>query len=144
MSEERQVRQRGEKQEKQEKEQEKEEKSWEEKWRRDPLSAAVWAVIIIWAGLVLLASNLGMLDRFERMDGWEVFFVGAGVILLLEILFRLLVPAYRQPVIGGFILAVVFLAIGLGAILNTAAIWALAIIAVGVYILFRGISQRRE
>ncbi len=38
--------------EKEEKKEEKDEKSREEKWRRDPLSAAIWAGILIWAGLV--------------------------------------------------------------------------------------------
>jgi hypothetical protein len=136
-------RQHDEKEEKQEKQEEKEEKSWEEKWRRDPLNAAIWAVIIIWGGLVLLASNLELLTRFERLDGWEVFFVGAGLILLVEIAFRQLVPAYRQPVLGNLILAVVFLAIGLGGIIGSGVVWALAVIAVGVYILFRGLFRNR-
>jgi hypothetical protein len=143
MSEEHQARQHGEKGEKPEKHDEKEEKSWEEKWRRDPLNAAVWAVIIIWAGLVLLASNL---DLFEdsALEGWAIFFVGAGVLLLLEVLFRLLVPAYRQPYAGNFILAVVFLAIGLGGLISWNLIWAVALIALGGYVLLRGLSGRRK
>ncbi len=32
--------------------QEKDEKEHEEKWRRDPLGALIWAFIIIWAGVV--------------------------------------------------------------------------------------------
>jgi hypothetical protein len=145
MSEERQPYRRDEKDhEKREKEEEKHEKSWEEKWIRDPLSSAVWAIIIIWAGLVLLAINLEMLARFEGVEGWELFFLGAGLILLLAILVRLLVPAYRQPVLGTAILATVFMAIGLGAILGTAVIWALLLMAAGVYILYRGLFQRRE
>ena len=133
----------GEKNEKQEKEEEKQEKSWEEKWRRDPLSAAVWAIIIIWAGLVLLAANLNFFgDSF--LDAWPLFFLGAGVILLLEVAFRLVVPAYRQPVLGGVILGVVFLAIGLGQLVESAVIWAVALICVGAFILFRGLFRRRE
>jgi len=42
------------------------EKSWDEKWRRDPLSTLVWAIIFIWAGGVFLLSNLGMLDTLLR------------------------------------------------------------------------------
>jgi hypothetical protein len=82
MSEERPVRQSEEKGEKEEKEEEKHEKSWDEKWRRDPLSAAVWAVIIIWAGLVLLASNIGIFDWIPFVDAWPIFFLGAGGILV--------------------------------------------------------------
>jgi hypothetical protein len=136
-------RQRGEKEEKQEKEDEKQEKSWDEKWRRDPLSAAAWAVIIIWAGLVLLATNLDFFaDSF--LDTWPLFFAGAGVILLIEVVLRLLLPAYRQPVLGNIILACVFLGIGLGGLINWALIWAFVLIGIGVFILFSGILRRRE
>lgn len=147
MSEDQRDRRYGEKDEKDEKEEkdaEKQEKNWDEKWRRDPLSAAVWAIILIWAGLVLLASNLGLFDRFETIDGWEVFFAGAGIILLLEVVFRLMVPAYRQPITGNIILAIIFLAIGLGGLVNWGIIWGLAIIAIGVYILLSGVLRRRE
>jgi hypothetical protein len=128
--------------EKEEKNEEKEEKNWEEKWRRDPLNAAVWAVIIIWAGVVLLASNLSIFqDSF--LQAWPLFFVGAGAILLLEVLFRLLVPAYRQPFAGNFVLAIVFLAIGLGGLINWNLIWAIGLIAIGGYILLRGLFRPR-
>lgn len=144
MSEERRDRDYGEKQEKQEKEEEKQEKSWDEKWRRDPLNAAAWAIILIWAGLVLLAGNLGLLDPFEKINSWDLIFVGAGGVLLLEALFRLLMPAHRQPVIGNIILAFVFLAIGLGGLVNWGIIWGLIIIGIGVYILASGLLRRRE
>jgi hypothetical protein len=141
MSEEQRYRQRG---EKQEKEEEKEEKSWEEKWQRDPLSAAVWAVILIWAGVVLLGANLGLLDWLPFLEPWSLFFLGAGAILLLEVGFRLLMPAYRQPVTGNFILAIVFLAIGLGWIISWNCVWPLAIIGVGIYLLLTVLLRRRE
>jgi hypothetical protein len=35
------------------------EKSYEEKYRRDPLGTLIWAIILIWAGLVWLANNFG-------------------------------------------------------------------------------------
>lgn len=138
-----QYRQYGEKQEKQEKEDEKQEKSWDEKWRRDPLSTAVWAIIIIWAGLVLLAANLDFFSD-SLINGWQLFFLGAGVLLFLEVALRLLVPAYRQPVLGSVILAIVFLAIGLGGGIRWYIIWPLILIGIGVYILFNGLFRQRE
>ena len=128
--------------EKQEKEREKEEKSWEEKWREDPLSAVVWALILVWAGIALLIGNLDALQD-TALEGWNLVFAGAGVILLLEVVVRLLVPAYRQPVIGGLILGFVFLAIGLGDLGIWDAIWPLAIILIGVALLLRGFGWRR-
>ena len=133
---------RGGKFEKEEKEREKEEKSWEEKWREDPLSAAIWALILVWAGIALLIGNLDALED-TALEGWNLVFAGAGVILLLEVVVRLLVPAYRQPVIGGLILGFVFLAIGLGDLGIWDAIWPLAIILIGAALLLRGIGWRR-
>jgi hypothetical protein len=132
-----------EKEEKQEKQEEKEEKSWDEKWRRDPLNTAVWAVILIWVGLVLLASNLGLFDRFESLDAWALIFLGAGLIVLLEVVVRQLVPAYRQPVGGSLVLAVIFLALGLGGLIGWGLAWALVPIVIGVLILIRGLFWQR-
>jgi hypothetical protein len=135
-------RQHHEKEEKQEEKQEKEEKSWDEKWRRDPLTALVWASILIWAGLVLLADNLGLLVSFEQLNTWSFVFIGAGLILLLEVAVRLLLPDYRRPVLGTFIFALVLIAIGLGDLISWGAIWALVLIIIGASILLRGFLRR--
>jgi len=131
------------KDEKEEKHEEKEEKNWEEKWRRDPLSGIVWAGILIWAGLVLLADNLSLLARFERLEAWAIILLGAGLILLLEVAVRLLVPAYRRAVTGSVILGLVLIGVGLGELLSWDVVWPLILIAVGVFILFRALIWRR-
>jgi hypothetical protein len=134
----------GEKYEKEEEKAEKEEeKSWDEKWRRDPLSAAGWAAILIWAGLVLLAENLGFLTRFERLEAWALIFIGAGLIVLLGVVIRLVVPEYRRPVTGSLILGVILLAIGVGDLIGTEVVWAFVLIAIGAAILLRGFFWRR-
>ena len=122
---------------------EKEEKSWDEKWRRDPLSAAVWAGILIWAGLVLLASNLGFLVRFERLDAWALVFIGAGLIVLLEVVVRLLVPDFRRPVTGTLIFAIILLGVGLGNLVSWGLVWPLVLVIIGASILLRGFFWRR-
>jgi hypothetical protein len=127
------------------------EKTYEEKYRRDPLGTLIWAFILIWAGLVWLANNFGFLDRVRfrfaklpfdfplRTEVWTIFFLGAGVILLIEVLIRLTVPEYRRPVMGTFILAIVFFGISLG---NWNLIWPLVLIVIGVSILLRGVFKR--
>lgn len=132
-----------EKHEKDEKHEEKEEKNWEEKWRRDPLGGAVWAGILIWAGLVLLAENLGLLARFERLEAWAIILVGAGLILLLEVAVRLLMPAYRRAVTGTFILGLVLIAAGLGDLLSWNLLGPVILIAIGVVILARVLIGQR-
>ncbi len=129
--------------EKREEKEEKEEKSWDEKWRRDPLSAVVWAAILIWAGLVLLGSNLGLLARFEAVEAWALIFLGAGLIVLLEVVVRLLVPDYRRPVGGTLIFAIILVAIGLGDLVGWELVGPLVLIMIGVSIVVRGFLWRR-
>ncbi|MEW5868886.1 MAG: hypothetical protein AB1894_06385 [Chloroflexota bacterium] len=131
-----------------------EEKSWDEKYRRDPLSAIVWALILIWAGLVFMAENMGWLRFASDMPGWgylgellgawPVVLIGAGVIVLGEVVVRLLVPAYRRPVMGSVIFAVVLIAIGLGDLVNWGLVWPLILIALGASFLLRGVFRSRQ
>jgi hypothetical protein len=145
---------REEKEEKEEKE--KEEKSWDEKYRRDPLSAIVWPAILIWAGLVLLANTTGFLDQWLKRasdtPGWQflagaqtwgLILIGAGLILLGEVVVRLLAPAYRRPVTGSLILAAALLAWGVGNLIQRDIVWPLVLVAVGLAILLRGFFRRQ-
>lgn len=134
--------------EKMEKQDEKDEKGREEKWRRDPLGAIIWALILIWAGLVFLADNLGWLAQFEFQNVWGLIFVGAGLIVWLEVLIRLVRPEYRRPVVGTFIFGIILIGIGVGIMFpTTPQLWgiivAIAIIAAGVSLLLRGLGGRR-
>lgn len=133
-----------------------EEKSWEEKWRRDPLNTIAWAAIFIWAGLVLLADNLGFFSPLRELgrevsslgfltnfDTWSLIFLGAGVIIMIEVFIRVLIPEYRKPVGGTFIFGLVLIGIGLGDIFGWVVIWALILIGIGLWIILRGITSNR-
>ena len=133
-----------------------EEKSWDEKYQRDPLSTVVWGAILIWAGLVLLATTTGLLGNltarlsdtrgFEFLgvigSTWGLICIGAAVIILAEIVVRLLVPAYRRPVLGSFILAMIFLGVGLGNLWNWNVAWALILIILGISFVTRSMRRR--
>jgi hypothetical protein len=122
----------------------KEEKSPDEKWRRDPLGSLIWALVLIWAGVVLLLETTGALANIrdnlnlEKLEAWPVIALGAGVIFLVEIVIRLTMPAYRRPIVGSLILAVVLIGIGSEQITGKEVIWALILIAVGAGLLIRG------
>jgi hypothetical protein len=142
-----------EKEEKEEKQEEKEEKQHGEKRPQDSLSAAVWAFILIWAGLVLLADSLGLLSIFWAFSAWvpglggvpqvwSLIMVGAGVILLIEVLVRLTVPTYRRPVGGTIVLAVILIAVGLGNMVGWALGWPVILIAIGLGILISALVRR--
>ena len=132
-----------------------EEKSWEEKYQRDPLSPIIWGLILLWAGGVLLLSNMGLLDSLlrrtiivpawvERLaQGWSLVMLGAGVILLIEVAIRLLVPIYRHSIVGTAILAIVFIGIGLGDLISWNILWPLVMIALGLIIVLRGVLRSK-
>lgn len=136
------------------------EKSADEKWARDPLGALVWAFILIWAGVVLLASNLGAFDLitefterlpfdmanlpweggFFPVEAWTVFWLGAAAILLIEVVIRIFVPHYRRSVTGTLILAIVFLGLAIG---RWECVGPLILIAIGVGIVLRNVSRSK-
>ena len=102
--------------EKDEKQEKGRDESWDEKWRRDPVEAAIWALVLIWAGLAWLGSTTGIWENIlgRPVDVWPVILFGAGVLILLGVLFRLLVPAYRRPITGSLILGVILMGVGVG------------------------------
>jgi len=128
-------------------------------WRRrgrDMLGTVVWALIFIWAGVVLLADNLGQLARLQLpvpyvvgpwrqlgLEAWPLIFLGAGVLVCVEVVLRLLVPALRRPIAGRVLIAVVFLGLGLGSLTNWMLIWPLLLIVVGVAMLLDGLLHGR-
>lgn len=122
------------------------EKSWDEKWRRDPLGTLTWAAIFIWAGLVLLANNLGYFQTagsfLAGVEVWSLIFLGAGVLVLLEVLARLLFPEYRRGVTGSIIFGFILVGIGLGDIFSWELVWPFILIALGLAIVLRGVLRR--
>lgn len=132
-----------------------EEKSWEEKWQRDPVGSVVWALILIWAGLVLLADNLGYLDQLRIQDldtprfimiagmgAWSLILMGAGAIVGLGILVRLMRPEYRRPLGGDIFLAVLLFGIGLSNLTGWEIVWPLILIGLGLSFIMRGFLRR--
>ena len=133
----------------QEKEEEKrqekvaDEKVAEEKdWRRDNLGAVTWALILIWAGIVLLGASLDLraLTWLHWDRAWGIILVGTALLLGIEISIRLMVPTYAAPIRGLTILAVVLGVLGLSNLLDVT-LWPLILIALGIGILLRGLTR---
>ena len=126
--------------------------------QRDALSTVIWAAILIWAGLVFLAANSGWLDRllttgflsrylprgmfFFEPGVWSLIMLGAGVILLAEVVVRLSVPNYMRHISGTLITAAVFISIGLGNMFGWDLVWPFILIAVGASILLGNVLRR--
>lgn len=139
-------RRRDEKEEKEEKPGERREpREWarEEKWTRDPLGGLVWGLIIIWVGLALIAVNLGTLPWLTWDNVWAFIFIGAGLLFLLEIVIRLVIPTYRRPIRGRVILAFILLIIGAGGFIGWELTWPLIIVAIGLAIIVGALMRPR-
>jgi hypothetical protein len=124
---------------------------------RDLVSTLVWGAILIWAGVAFLLIQQGIFNRFItpifantpmkvfEPDAWSLIALGAGVILLIEVVIRLLVPAYRRSILGTLILALVFVSIGVTNLFNIDwdLTWPLILIAIGVSVLLRGFTHKK-
>ena len=76
---------------------------------QDGLDRMVWAVSFIWAGLVVFLAHY---HSYPEEQAWSLFFLGAGTLVLSEIVARLVLPAYRTPVLGDLIWAAFLFGVG--------------------------------
>ncbi len=92
----------------------------------DRLGQVTWGSAVVWLGLVL---TLGLASP------WAWIFAGAGVLQLLEVAVRLVVPEYRAKPGLRLVLGTGLLALGLGTGLGLANLWPLILIVIGVSML---------
>lgn len=122
-------RKRGEKDEKDEK---------DEKWRRDPLSAIFFGLLVVFVGLFLLLASV---DVIRWGEWWAYLLLAIGAVLLIEVLVRHAMPAYRRPMFSRVLIGLILLCIGAANIANLETWWPVPVIVVGVAILFYGIQR---
>lgn len=125
------------------------------KTESDRLDSIAWAFILIWGGIVFLASNTGIFDslnnlletlpfNIDRIGPWTMVFLGAGVIVLIEAIIRLVSPVYpASSVTGNLVGAGVLFGLGLGNLFGWGVVWPLILIAVGAGIFLTAILNRR-
>ncbi len=113
-----------------------------EKFRRDPISGAFWAGILILAGLIFLADNMGYLPQIGNAEVWHWIAFGAGLALLLEALVRTLSPDHARPTTGRFILSGVLIVVGASGVISTEITWPLILVVVGIGILVTTLWRR--
>lgn len=123
---------------------------------QDVLGSITWALILVWAGLVFLASNFGWLDtvqvsqilpewlEFIGLSVWSLIFLGAGVFIFIEALLVTFVPSLRTNKNGNFFLAAIFLGIGLSGILGWNLIWPFVLIFLGLSALASALIRRKQ
>lgn len=135
---------RDEKEEKDRREQrEKRDEKEEKEQRRDPLSSVIWALFLISAGVILLAESQRWItwDQFGGL--WNLFFIVAGLLLLFEVVLRLLLPAFRRPILGQLIGGIALLTIGIGGMTEFELTGPIILIGIGLAILLGGLFRGR-
>jgi cation transport ATPase len=134
---------RGEKEEKDEKDRRERVEKQEKEQRRDPLSNVMGALFLIMLGVILLIQAQGWITWSEFGGLWNLFFIGAGLLLLLEAALRLMLPAYRRPILGQIVGGMVLLAIGLGGMTRFELTGPIILIGIGLAILLGGLFRGR-
>jgi hypothetical protein len=117
---------------------------WEIGWRRGRGDAITWAFILIWAGVVFLAEHLNWVANYTWWNTWAVILGGAGVILVIRGVARLVAkdPLMRRS--GSLIVGLIFIGVCLGMITSWSIIWPLVLIGVGLLIIVESLLFRRS
>jgi hypothetical protein len=97
----------------------------------DPLTWFTAALVLMWAGVVLLAKNTGEVLGVEVQYASAWILTGTGVLLWIEAILRLAIPACQQGVDTRIILGTVFVIIGLGEVV-TISLWPILLIVIGI------------
>jgi hypothetical protein len=97
----------------------------------DTLTWLTGALILIWAGSVLLFKNMGEVLGVEPENASAWILTGAGVLLWLEAILRLAIPKYQRLAGERVILGMVFIIAGLGEVVEVS-LWPLLLVAIGI------------
>ena len=107
------------------------EEAWDGWWKTDRVDSVGWALLFLWGALVIVGDATSFRDDFDWWAPWGVFFVGAGVIVLVEAVVRLFMTEYRSKFGWTLFWGTVFLSLGLGEVAHPA--WhALPLVAIAV------------
>ncbi len=114
-------------------------------WKQDRLDSAGWGLFFLWGALVIVAEVTNFSSNFSWWSGWSIFFIGAGVITLIQLIIRLLVPKYRIKWMGNLIGTGILFAMGffLGEWEGLGWFWVILMAIIGIVILAKVFTSRR-
>ena len=101
----------------------------------------MFAVVLVWAGVAWILSNTGVFGG--GIDIWPVILAGGGVIIILGVIVRLLIPEYRRPVGGNLVFGFVLIGVGLGQLVGWSIVGPLVLIAIAISIIIGVVSRKR-
>jgi len=120
-------------------------RSWDEKWQHDSLRLISIAAILIWGGLVAFGGTLNLFNYNWEEHGWAIFLLGTGVILIVKVIIRSIVPEFRRAIGASLIIGIILFIVGIFDLINWSwnYIWPIILIAIGLVIILRGVLRHR-
>ena len=109
----------------------------------DPLNWFTGALILIWAGFVLMFKNLGEVLGVEPENASAWILTGVGVLLWIEAFLRLAIPKYRRSVGERVIMGMIFVIVGLGEVVEMS-LWPLLLVGLGIAMMLGFFSVPRR
>lgn len=94
-----------------------------------------WALILLWAGLVLGLDGLGLLPQAENADVWNWIFLGAGLLALGRLAVRTLSDGLTDPDASDVGLALALTVLGVSGFVTFWIVCSAALIAAGAILL---------
>lgn len=101
------------------------------------------ALVIVWAGVVMLISGAADAAGLGEANTSAWVAIGAGLLLWIEALLRLAIPAYRTRIIERVILGMLLIIVGLGQ-LTDVNLWPLLLVALGIGALVIGFNVESQ
>ena len=113
-------------------------------WKQDRLDSAGWGLFFLRGALVIVAEVTNFANNLSWWSGWSVFFIEAGIITLIQLVIRLLVPRYRNKWMGNLIGTGILFALGffLGEWEGLGWFWVLLLAIIGIVILAKVFTSR--
>jgi hypothetical protein len=115
---------------------------YSERRERRRLKGLWWAVVLIWAGLVLGADGMGLMPQIGAATAWSWIFLGAGLLEILGSFYRLTVANVPNPIAWDWVWGGICLIIGLAGFVTLNIFWPLILILVGGIALVHGLWSR--
>jgi hypothetical protein len=100
-----------------------------------------WAIVLLWAGVVVAADGLDLLPVAGRSDAWNWIFLGAGLLALGRGVMRALSPGLPDPDVCDLGFALGLTVLGLGGFITFWIACSTVLIAVGATLLIQALRR---
>jgi peptidoglycan/LPS O-acetylase OafA/YrhL len=110
-------------------------------WRSDEnYERVAWAVIFFLGAALLLVEVSGIADGIGWYNGWAIFFLGLGSVMVLGAIARRTALGRRVEGLGAFC-GIILVAVGLDGILGFDLFWPIILVVIGALVLHSAFAR---